>query len=106
MSRNNNDSPDSPDVLAHIAERLTNDDSPRSLCNRGGRVSRRCSQRASELAGENPGEWIPAWAKLPDSVEAIEAGRPPKQLDLLPVDDSRAGRLSRLTAGVRAEAKR
>jgi hypothetical protein len=52
-------------------------------------------------------EWPPAWARLPDSVEAIEAGRPGRQANLFDdqPDDSRDGRLSRLTAGVRANAK-
>ena len=48
--------------------------------------------------GAKLGDWIPAWARLPDTVEAIEAGRqeqgqlfPPE-----PLDQSRAGRLARL----------
>ena len=46
--------------------------------------------------------WIPKAMQLPDSIEAIEAGRPPQQQQLFPKqpDDSRAGRLTRILADV------
>jgi hypothetical protein len=47
------------------------------------------------------GEWIPKTMQLPDSLEAIEAGRPPRQrrlFDDAQPDDSRAERLARILA--------
>ncbi len=49
-----------------------------------------------------PAPWPPAEYRLPDDLDEIEAGRPPRQLPLLaePADDSRQGRLARLLADV------
>ena len=47
---------------------------------------------------DKPGGWIPPELLLPDTIEAIEAGRI-DQRELFPEqpDDTRAGRLRRLT---------
>ena len=42
--------------------------------------------------------WPPAELLLPDSIEEIERGRPPKQQSLFEPDDSREGRVRRLLA--------
>ncbi len=44
------------------------------------------------LAAYRHGEWIPPELRLPDTIEAIEAGQP--QPVRPPTDDSRAGRLA------------
>jgi hypothetical protein len=45
-----------------------------------------------------PEPWPPTWVALPDSIEEIEAGRPPKQAELFGPDDSRPARVARLLA--------
>lgn len=44
--------------------------------------------------------WPPAELALPDTIEEIEAGRPPKQRSLLPPADLREARLQRLLGNV------
>ena len=44
--------------------------------------------------------WPPAELALPDTIEEIEAGRPPKQRSLLPPADLREAKLDRLLADV------
>jgi hypothetical protein len=46
------------------------------------------------------GLWPPPELRLPDSIEAIEAGIPPRQRSLFGRDDSREGRLARILASV------
>lgn len=43
-----------------------------------------------------PADWIPPHARLPDSIEAIEAGTPERQAE--PQDNAQPGRLARLLA--------
>lgn len=59
-----------------------------SITHTAGKPSRRIKTACST--------WPPKELRLPDSVEAIERGRPAKQRSLLQPDDSRAGRIARL----------
>lgn len=77
------------------------------LCNRtqcSTTTTRRCStKRSSTVARKSrtPEPWPPRDLALPDSIEAIEAGRVEQRrlFDEQP-DDSRAGRLARILAGI------
>jgi len=57
------------------------------------------SRRKAALPAPEP--WPPMEYRLPDTIARIEVGRPEQQqLMDEPVDDSRAGRLARILAGV------
>jgi len=47
-------------------------------------------------------QWPPKELMLPDTIAAIEQGRPPRQRSLFPPDDSREGRLRRLSSPPRS----
>ena len=47
-------------------------------------------------------QWPPPELLLPSTTQAIEQGRPPKQRSLFPPDDSREGRLRRLSSPPRS----
>ena len=47
-------------------------------------------------------QWPPKELMLPDTIAEIEAGRPAKQRSLFPPDDSREGRLRRLSSPPRS----
>ena len=81
MSDNYNDSPRLAPDSPPIQETSQTTDSPRPLCNRGGRLSRRCPPRASGSQTEEWGE-----SMSPDTLPALRE----------PLDDSREGRLKRL----------
>ena len=49
---------------------------------------------------KTPGGWIPPELRLPDSVAAIEAGRPGWQGELFQPDDTRQARVARLLGPV------
>ena len=44
--------------------------------------------------------WPPVEYRLPDSIRAIEAGRPPKQRELFVPDDTREERLTRILGSI------
>ena len=101
MSKKYNDSPPLAPTTRPNCEASQSTDSPRPLCNRGGRVSRRCRQGANESKGETRGEWIPPELRLPDTIEEIERGRRTQQQgELSGPDDSREARLERLLSQV------
>jgi hypothetical protein len=61
---------------------------------RGTRTRQRCRARQAKP----PAPWPPAELALPSTIEGIEAGRPePRRLVPEQLDDSRSGRLARLT---------
>jgi hypothetical protein len=61
-----------------------------------GDLSRVVRAKGRRKAKSLPEPWPPAWAALPDTIEAIEAGRPGVQRSLFGPDDSREGRLGRI----------
>ncbi len=101
MSKNRYHSPHSPHSLAQDLGRLGSTHSPRPICNMGGRVSA-CALGANQSNNEEPGGWIPQEYRLPDTIEEIEAGRPPKQRDMFEAerDESREGRLAHILSTV------
>jgi hypothetical protein len=107
MSKKPNTRPHSPPTLAPCRRRVDSTHSPRPLYKRGGRVSVCLPSKTSGSKNEKGGEWPPSDLRLPDTVEAIEAGRADQQ-QLLPdpIDDSREGRLARLLSGPNMRGKR
>jgi hypothetical protein len=63
-------------------------------------VTKPCKTRRIQGFRRHPEPWPPAGLRLPDTIEAIEAGRPGVQRSLFGPDDSRGGRLARLLADV------
>lgn len=103
MSLNNGQSPQSPNSVAPKIRASASTQSPRLSLFReaGGRVGAR-GKGASESNQNKPGDWPPKKLRLPDTIAAIEAGRQEQRelFDEQP-DDSRQGRLARLTKGHR-----
>jgi len=51
------------------------------------------------MLAHRPEPWPPKELQLPDTIAAIEQGRPPRQRSLFPPDDSREARIKRLATG-------
>jgi hypothetical protein len=92
--------PHSPHSLAPKARRVTVTHSPRPyVIGRAGECV--CRLKASRPNDQKPGEWPPAEYALPYTLQEIEQGRIVQgELFAGVPDDSRAGRLQRILAGV------
>lgn len=101
MTKKRKHSPHSPHSLAQQPRATGSTHSPRPLVIKGrAGVCVRVTE-ASTRTNERPGDWIPPYAQLPDSVEEIEAGKQ-RQAELFPEcrDNTQAGRVARLLGTV------